>query len=95
MAITLQNNSKATLIHNDVRLYPDEIKDIPDKVAKIFMLNKGIIEYKDPQEAKAEKEALEAENAKLKAEIEKLKANKEAKAEKEADKTKDDNKTNK
>lgn len=95
MAITLQNNSKATLIHNDVRLYPNEIKDIPDKVAKIFMLNKGVIEYKDPQEAKAEKEALEAENAKLRAEIEKLKANKEAKAEKEADKTKDDNKTNK
>lgn len=93
--ITLQNNSKATLIHNDVRLYPNEIKAIPDKVAKIFMLNKGVIEYKDPQEAKAEKEALEAENAKLRAEIEKLKANKEAKAEKEADKTKDDNKTNK
>lgn len=81
--ITLQNNSKATLIHGDVRLKPNEIKDVPEKIAKIFMLNNGVIEYKDPQEAKAEKEALEAENAKLRAEIEALKANKEAKAEKD------------
>lgn len=93
--ITLQNNSKGIYIHGDYKLIPDAILDVPDKIAKIFLLNKGVIEYKDPQEAKAEKEALEAENAKLKAEIEKLKANKEAKAEKEADKTKDDNKTNK
>lgn len=77
--ITLQNNSKATLIHDDIRLNPDDIMTVPEKVAKIFMLNKGVIEYKDPQEAKAEKEALKAENAKLRAEIEALKANKDNK----------------
>lgn len=79
--ITLQNNSKATLIHGEYTLFPDGIADVPERVAKIWQKIEEVIEYKDPQEAKAEKKALEDENAKLKAEIAKLKeANKAAKA---------------
>ena len=81
--ITLQNNTKGTYIHGEHKLLPDAIITVPDDVAKIWLYNEGVIEYKDPQEAKAEKEALEAENKKLKAEVEALKKElKEAKAEK-------------
>ena len=81
--ITLQNNTKGTYIHGEHKLLPGAIITVPDDVAKIWLYNEGVIEYKDPQEAKAEKEALEAENKKLKAEVEALKKElKEAKAEK-------------
>ena len=71
--ITLQNNTKGTYIHGEYKLFPGAIITVPDDVAKIWLYNEGVIEYKDPQEAKVEKEALEAENKKLKAEVEALK----------------------
>ena len=81
--ITLQNNTKGTYIHGEHKLLPGAIITVPDDVAKIWLYNEGVIEYKDPQEAKAEKEALEAENKELKAEVEALKKElKEVKAEK-------------
>ena len=71
--ITLQNNTKGTYIHGEHKLLPGAIVTVPDDVAKIWLYNEDVIEYKDPQEAKAEKEALETENKKLKAEIEEIK----------------------
>ena len=78
----LENKSQRTLQHHYydkdnklqlVNLLPNHNAEIPDDVAKIWLTIKGVVEYKDPVEAKAEKKALEDENAKLKAEIEKLK----------------------
>lgn len=78
----LENKSERTLQHHYydkenklqlVNLLPNQNADIPDDVARIWLNIKGVVEYKDPAEAKAEKKALEDENAKLKAEIEKLK----------------------
>mgnify|MGYP003320727001 CR=1 FL=1 len=87
--ITLQNNTKGTYIHGEHKLLPGAIITVPDDVAKIWLYNEGVIEYKDPQEAKAEVKALIDENARLKAEVEAMKkvlaevnAEKEAKAEK-------------
>lgn len=84
--VTLQNNSKLTLIHAEYRLHPGENLDVPENVAKIWLLTDGVIEYKNPEEAKAEKAELEEKNAKLLKEIEalknELKESKEAKAEK-------------
>lgn len=58
----------------------DEVKEIPQEVANVWMKINGVEEYVAPadlkkaeEKAKAEKEALEKENAELKAELEKLK----------------------
>lgn len=70
---TLKNNSKLTLIHENFKLLPGEIIDVPDKVGKIWLMINGIVEYKDPQKAKEEKAKLEAENEKLKQELAEVK----------------------
>jgi cell division protein FtsB len=71
--ITLKNNSKATYIHGDFKLLPGEVIAVPSDIASIWLLIPGVIEYKDPAEAKAEKEELEKKNKALKKEIEELK----------------------
>lgn len=67
--LTLKNNSKLTLIHNDFKLLPGKTIDVPENVGKIWLMIEGIVEFKDPQKAKEEKAKLEAENEKLKKEL--------------------------
>lgn len=75
----LKNNSKRNYVHSYLDenanltmlvLKPNEVKDIPDNVAKTWLKGRDVIEYVDPNQARIEKEKLEAENAKLKAELE-------------------------
>lgn len=75
----LKNNSKRNYVHSYLDenanltmlvLKPNEVKDIPDDVAKTWLKGRDVIEYVDPNQARIEKEKLEAENAKLKAELE-------------------------
>lgn len=75
----LKNNSKRNYVHSYLDenanltmlvLKPNEVKDIPDDVAKTWLKGRDIVEYVDPNQARIEKEKLEAENAKLKAELE-------------------------
>lgn len=61
-------------------LKPKTDLEVPEEVAKVWLLTGEVVEYVDPQEArKAQEQAakkqseLEDENAKLKAELEKLK----------------------
>lgn len=62
----------------------DEVKEIPQEVANVWMKINGVEEYVAPadlkkaeEKVKAEKEALEKEIAELKAELEKFKKAKE------------------
>lgn len=75
----LKNNSKRNYVHSYLDenasltmlvLKPGEVKDIPDDVAKTWLKGRDVVEYVDPNQARIEKEKLEAENAKLKAELE-------------------------
>lgn len=75
----LKNNSKRNYVHSYLDenasltmlvLKPNEVKDVPDDVAKTWLKGRDVIEYVDPNQARIEKEKLEAENAKLKAELE-------------------------
>lgn len=71
--ITLKNNSKTTLVHDNYRLEPNKVIDVPDKIGRIWLMVAGIVEFKDPAEAKAEVAKLQAENEEMKKEVEKLK----------------------
>lgn len=71
--ITLKNNSKSTLIHDNFKLEPNKTIDVPDKIGRIWLMVNGVVEYKDPQQAKAEVAKLQAENESIKKEMEKLK----------------------
>ena len=71
--VKLQNNARATLVHGECRLAPQEILEVPEKVAKIWTKIEGVVEYVAPVDLKAQKEAYEAEIAKLKAELAKAK----------------------
>lgn len=51
-------------------LEPKAVMDVPDEVAKTWIKGRDVVEYVDPNQARIEKEKLEAENAKLKAELE-------------------------
>lgn len=77
--IKLQNNGRATLVHGEYRLAPQEILEIPEKVAKIWLHIEGVVEYVAPIDLKAQKEVYEAEIAQLKAELAKAKEAKVAK----------------
>ena len=75
----LKNNSRRNYVHSYLDenanltmliLKPNEVKDIPDDVAKTWLKGRDVVEYVDPNQARIEKEKLEAENAKLKAELE-------------------------
>ena len=86
----LKNNSKRNYVHSYLDenasltmlvLKPNEVKDIPDDVAKTWLKGRDVVEYVDPNQARIEKEKLEAENAKLKAELE-AKQEKETKSKK-------------
>ncbi len=80
--IKLQNNTRTTFVHDKYKLEPKGVLDVPKEVAKVWMLNKDVIEYVAPADAKAEKAKYEAEIEKLKKEIAELKKAKEKKAEK-------------
>lgn len=63
-----------------LNLYPKTNNEIPDDIAKLWLATGEVVEYVDPQEAKAKQEKaakkqaeLETENEKLKAELEKQK----------------------
>lgn len=58
----------------DYCLKPQSILDVPEEIANIWLKTKDVVEYVEPKEAKAEKEALEKENAELKAKIQELEA---------------------
>lgn len=77
--IKLQNNGRATLVHGKYRLTPQEILEVPEEVAKIWLHIEGVVEYVAPIDLKAQKEAYEAEIAQLKAELAKAKEAKVAK----------------
>lgn len=77
--IKLQNNGRATLVHGEYKLAPQEILEVPEKVAKIWLHIEGVVEYVAPIDLKAQKEAYEAEIAQLKAELAKAKEAKVAK----------------
>ena len=64
--ITLKNNSKTTLIHDNYRFEPNKVIDVPDKIGRIWLMVNGITEYKYPAIAKAEVAKLQAENEKIK-----------------------------
>jgi len=80
--VKLQNNARATLVHGEYRLAPQEILEVPEKVAKIWTKIEGVVEYVAPVDLKAQKEAYEAEIAKLKAELAKAKEAKAVKSKK-------------
>lgn len=56
-----------------INLLPGQSLDIDDKIAKQWLATGEVVEYVDPEAAKKEKAALEAEIAKLKAEKEEVK----------------------
>lgn len=62
----LDENYKLTMLI----LKPNEIKDIPDEIAKSWIKNGGAVEFIEPKEAKK----LADENEALKKELEKLKS---------------------
>ena len=75
----VQNKSRRTYQHSELNkegkliiidIKPGEIKEISDKIAKVWLKTGDVIEYADPKE-QAE---LQDENAKLKAEIAALKS---------------------
>ena len=53
--IKLQNNTRTTFVHDKYKLEPKGVLDVPKEVAKVWMLNKDVIEYVAPADAKAEK----------------------------------------
>ena len=61
-------DSKWNLITIEIKA--GEIKEVDDKIAKIWLKTGKVVEFVEPKEAKA----LEDENAKLKEELAKLKA---------------------
>lgn len=73
----VHNKSRRTYQHSELQegkiriidIKPDEIKDVPDAIAKVWLKTGDVIEYADPKE----QAQLQDENAKLKAEIEALK----------------------
>lgn len=83
----LQNKSKHSYVHSFldekhklviIELKPNEIKEIPDDIAKKWLVSNEVVEYVAPIEAKN----LKNENEILKKELEKLKTEKVEKAEK-------------
>lgn len=56
-----------------INLLPGQSIDIDDKIAKQWIATGEVVEYVDPEAAKKEKAALEAEIAKLKAEKQEVK----------------------
>lgn len=74
----LQNKSKRSYVHSYLdknyklvllQLKPNEIKEIPNDIAKVWLKSGEVVQFVAPQEVKN----LEDENAKLKAELEALK----------------------
>lgn len=80
----VHNKSRRTYQHSELNkdgkiriidIKPDEIKDVPDSIAKVWLKTGDVIEYADPKE----QAQLQDENAKLKAELAALKEEKPAK----------------
>lgn len=77
----VHNKSRRTYQHSELNkdgkiriidIKPDEIKEVPDTIAKVWLKTGDVIEYADPKE----QAQLQDENAKLKAEIAALKKDK-------------------
>lgn len=77
----VHNKSRRTYQHSELNkegkiriidIKPDEIKDVPDAIAKVWLNTGDVIEYADPKE----QAQLQNENEKLKAEIAALKKDK-------------------
>lgn len=69
----LENKGRCALQHDNYLLLPGMHLDVPDKIAKLWLNYKGIVEYADPAQVKKEQEKLENENKQLKKELNKLK----------------------
>lgn len=68
----LQNNTKTTFMHENIVFKAGEIKEIPKKIAELWLKAKGVVEYVDPKEVReAAAKAADAYKA-LKAEFDKL-----------------------
>lgn len=77
----VRNKSRRTYQHSELNkkgqiriidIKPEEIKEVPEKIAKVWLKTGDVIEYADPKD-QAE---LQDENAKLKAELAKIKGDK-------------------
>lgn len=60
-------------VFHAINLNPKTDAEIPDDIAKAWLKTGEVVEYVEPEEAKAKEAALKEENAKLKAELEALK----------------------
>lgn len=81
----LHNKSKHPYQHSylddknnlqSIVLNANEVKEIPDDIAKIWLKMGEVVEFVAPEDAKAKEEALKAEIEALKAENAKLKTDK-------------------
>lgn len=75
----VHNKSRKTYQHSELNkdgkiviidIKPDEVKEISDKIAKVWLKTGDVVEFADPKE----QAQLQDENAKLKEEIAALKA---------------------
>lgn len=78
----VKNISKRSYIHSRLdenynlmmlTLKPDEVKDIPDEVAKSWLKSDDVVEYVNPEDARKQEEKLKKENAELKKALEEAK----------------------
>lgn len=78
----VKNISKRSYIHSRLdenfnlmmlTLKPDEVKDIPDEVAKSWLKSDDVVEYVNPEDARKKEEQLKKENAELKKALEEAK----------------------
>lgn len=81
----IQNLSKHPFQHSyldksmklvSVEIQPGEVKDIEDKIAKVWLKTGDVVEFVAPEDLKAKEEKLNKEIEKLKAENAKLKEEK-------------------
>lgn len=81
----LKNNSKRNYVHSYLDenanltmlvLKPNEVKDIPDDVAKTWLKGRDIVEYVNPEDVRKKEEQLKKENAELKKALEEAKKSK-------------------
>lgn len=78
----VKNISKRSYIHSRLdekynlvmlTLKPNEVKDIPDEVAKSWLKSDDVVEYVNPEDARKQEEQLKKENAELKKALEEAK----------------------
>ena len=71
----IQNNTKTTYTHNDLKLLPNgAITEVTDKkLIDLWLKIDGVVQYIAPEDVEAKTKELKKENEKFKKEIEKAK----------------------